>query len=463
MKYGVFFISILLGPALAFGQTLPACQDVEYAKSHISERDFFLRSLKYKLVQDSKKSIANITASKNFLVECKTKNCKDFYQNFLNVLSEQMHLAKIVKAIVQKGGIQRVNARQVIKISSVLERIQNKTLQPKDIASFKSDGFNYSIDDQQKALQLWQHIYVKTVTHLPPDAHFQTSMDDTNLFFRQLSHDLIALNPLLAFLTEADLADPQKIFAVFDKLVQFNQDFLSYVDEMQTRHSSTFWSYLNLTAQDHEMGLVNFTNYANRVVEQYSRTETDQKILCSAWKDLEKQQRRRIVTSIGVGTAAAVVCGVGIWSGVGTIPAAAICSFTVADGLWGARRGYKDSDIAYLSRFAGIQTQNDGTFSEGVLSLAESKKQELQGDVVFLINIVGIIPVFKAMKMTHQGSKGTLFDLIKIPGSDGFVSTVESQSANIGYGLLILQESDALNQQMNIEINNLTSNALMRY
>ncbi|MBY0385673.1 hypothetical protein K2X05_11000, partial [bacterium] len=321
MKYGVFLVYILFWQTSVGAEVLPACQSVDYAESNLAERDFFLRSLKYKLIQDSKKSIANITSAKNFLVQCQTKNCSDFYQSFVDVLSEQMHLAKLVKAIVQKNGIQKVNPRQVLTISGILQKIKSGKLLPTDIASFKNESFEYSKEDQEKTLQLWQHIYVKTVSHLPPGSDFQTAMSETNIFFRQLSHDLIALNPLLAFLNETDIADPQKIFAVFDKLVQFNQDFLSFVDEMQTRHENTLWSYVNLAMPDHEMGLVNFTNYANGVVEQYSRTERDQKILCSAWTDLKSQQRHRIITSIGVGTAAAFVCGAGIWSGVGTVPA----------------------------------------------------------------------------------------------------------------------------------------------
>lgn len=455
-KFGVWFISILF-VCSAGGETLPACEATDYAESNASERDFFLRSLKYKLIQDSQKSMQSITSAKNMLVQCHAGSCPEIYDSFVAVLSEQMQLAKMVKAIVKKGGLQRVNARQVFTVSGVLKKIQSGSLQPSEIGSFTIDGFEYSADDQQKTLQLWQYIYVKTVGHLPPRSSYQASIDDTNLFFRQLSHDLIAVNPLLAFLNEKDLSDPQKIFSVFDKLVQFNEDFLASVDGMKTRHNTSFWSLLNLTADDHEMGLVNFSNYANGVVEQYSRTETDQKILCSAWVDLKSQQRRRIISSIGVGTAAAVVCGVGIWSGVGTIPAAAICSFTVADGLWGARRGYMDSETAYISRFAGVQALSDGTFSEGMLSLSESKKQELQGDVVFLINIIGIAPVAKALKMAQTGARGKLFDLVKIPGSDMVVSTIESQSANIGYGLLILQKSDMLNRQMDRELNELIS------
>lgn len=457
MINGVLFALIVIWNPFAHGQTLPACNSVGYSESQISERDFFLRSLKHKLIQDSQKSIKNITGAKDLLVQCQAGGCVELYQSFVDVITEQMQLAKMVKAIVEKGGLQRVNARQVFTISGVLKKIKNRSMRPSDIGYFKNEGFVYSQEDEEKTLQLWQHIYVKTVAYLPRGSYFETSMDETNLFFGQLSHDLIALNPLLAFLNEMDLAEPQKIFAVFDKLVQFNQDFLVSVEEMQTRHSTTFWSQLNLTAPDHEMGLVNFDNSANGVVEQYSRTENDQKILCSSWTDLKTQQRRRIITSIGVGTFAAVVCGVGIWSGVGTVPAAAICSFTVADGLWGARRGHKDSEMAYLSRFAGVQTLSDGSFTEGVLPLSESKKQELQGDVVFLINMIGIIPVVKALKMSHRGSRGKLFDLLKIPGSDIAVSTIESQSANIGYGLLILQESEMLNREMGLELDNLTN------
>ncbi len=455
MKFGVCFVAILFIFCAVRGETLPACELTSYAESNASERDFFLRSLKYKLIQDSQKSMQSIASAKNMLVQCQAGSCPELYESFMAVLNEQMHLAKMVKAIVKKGGLQRVNARQVFTVSGVLRKIKSGSLQPTEIGSYSIDGFEYSKEDQEKTLQLWQHIYVKTVAHLPQQSHYQASIDATNLFFRQLSHDLIALNPLLAFLNENDLSEPQKIFAVFDKLVQFNQDFLVSVEDMKTRHSTTFWSTLNLTSPDHEMGLVNFSNYANGVVEQYSRTETDQKILCSAWVDLKSQQRRRIISSIGVGTAAAVVCGVGIWSGVGTIPAAAICSFTVADGLWGARRGYMDSEIAYISRFAGVQALSDGTFSQGMLSLSESKKQELQGDVVFLINIIGIVPVARALKMAQPGVRGKIFDLVKIPGSDVVVSTIESQSANIGYGLLILQKSDMLNRQMDRELNEL--------
>ncbi len=458
----IFFLLFTFGLA-SEASVRPLCQNTPLIESDLSQREFLLRIMKDKLLTNSQKSLENLSKAKMYLSNCHTSSCQSFYQDFVKVLDEQMRLSKMVRAIAQRSGLQRINARQAYTNKLVLTLIRDKKLPPSAIADFRIDGFSFSEAEKEKSLQLWQHIFVKIVSETPSKTDFATTQKKTNQFFLQLSNDLLAMNPLLAFLNEDSLLSSDKIFSVFDQLIRFNQDFISAVDGMQTRHVNTFWSYLNLTATDHEMGLVNFENYADKVITQYSRTENDLQILCSAWYDLERQQRKRILTSIGVGTAAAVVCGVGIWSGLGTVPATAICSLTVADGLWGARRGYQDAEIAYVSRFAGTQLLADGTFSEGVLSFEESEKQNLQGDIVFLINLIGVIPVAKAISTAGKGLRGTLFDLIKIPGSDVIVSTVESRSANIGYALMVIQQSEVLSENMDLELTALTSNALLRY
>jgi hypothetical protein len=234
---------------------------------------------------------------------------------------------------------------------------------------------------------------------------------------------------------------------------------------LKTNHKQGFWSYLNLTLPDHEMGLVNFQQLSMIEIENYTKSHNssakrDLGILCSAWQDLQTQQKRRIRSSIGMGFASAIVCGVGIWSGVGTAPAAALCSFSFADGLWGARRGYLDSQLAHNSFYAGREFFLDGTFADGVLSKGRSLELENQADVVMLINLLGVIPVIKAVATAGKVGRGSILSLFKLPTNDVAGSALESKSASLAYIMMSLRGVEAVQEEFALDYKELEAKLL---
>lgn len=453
----------LLTSSLAMGDINATCSDIEYRASDASQRAYLLRNIQHKLVTDATASIANIREVRDFWSACTNTHCRASIDQFQDTISSQMYVSKIIKAINEKGGISGIRSRSHQMVQNILTQIKNNSLRPEQVGEFNINGFTYSHEDKQRVLKLWTNIFVRVVNSLPPRTRYFEIRDGVKDYFKQSAHHLVSLNPLLAFLNEDSLRDRQGVIDAFDKLIEFNQSFLETAQNYQTRHSNSYWSYLNLTVPDHEMGLVNFPNQADQVILRHTQLAADRPILCNAWADLKRQQRARIRTSIGVGFATAVLCGVGIWSGVGTLAAAAYCSFAIADSLWGARRGFLDAQTAEASLYAGVQLLDDGTFSEGFLTPQESATQTSQGHIVFMINMLGLIPIGRAIATAGGATRGSVFQLFKLPGADLTVATIESKSSNIAYVLLLLRGSEAIQRELTLETETTLQHLLVAY
>ena len=464
MKHIVIGLMLLVLGEKIFAQDSQICESTAYIRSTPEERFQLLLETSSLLVTGAQESIQNLSRAKTYLTSCRSQNCENYQAEFLNVINEQIYISKIIKAILKKSRVTlNHRTRSPLTIYNVLKMIEDKTLRPSNIAIFDVAEFEYSNSDKSQALKLWTNVFIRMVDKAPEDSKLRDVIKKTNNYFKQLSYDMIAINPLLAFISERNSTSIAEIGRGFDKIIAFNRDFLSKVTDMETNHKTGFWSYLNLTLPDHEMGLVNFPGVITKVVQTKVTNQAEKTAFCSAWKDLERQQRRRIRSSIGVGFGTAVVCGVGIWSGVGTLPAAALCSFAIADGLWGARRGYLDSQIAQSSLYAGVKLYSGGAFTEGFLSPESSARQRTQGQIVFLINMLGLIPIGRAISTTVKNTRGSSLDLFKVPSADLTVSTIESGSSNIAYTTLVLRGSEALQSEFQDEISRLGNRALIQY
>ncbi len=453
-------LGILVLTTNVYASSPSICENIQYIESTNEERKLLLNHTLKTLISGAKESVDNLTTVKIFLTQCQSYECDNYQAEFKKVLLQQIYVSKLIKAILKKSSVSIIHrTRSPLNLKQVLQMISDRSLKPQNIAQFELEGFSFDHKDKQDALKLWTNVFVRMVNTAPKKS-LKHIVGLTNKYFKQLSYDTIAINPLLGFLNEDQAKDIAEIEKAFEKLIDFNQDFLKQVSGMQTDHKSTFWSYINITLPDHEMGLVNFPTVIANVIKSNGDTNSKIKTLCSAWKDLQTQQKIRIRASIGVGFATAVVCGVGIWSGVGTLPAAALCSFAAADGLWGARRGYLDAKIAQSSLYAGVKLYANGEFGQGFLSPESSARNHTQGKIVFMINILGLIPIGRAVATTVKNVRGSSLDLFTIPSADLTVSTIESGSANLAYATLVLRGSEALQNEFQDEIYRMNAVAL---
>ncbi len=460
MKAVILVLTNFLAIISSYADTDSICLDSAYIKTNLAERSELLVKVKAKLTDQASKSIENLRHARNYLFSCRNEECKIFQDQFLGSLSEQVHISKVIKAIVHKSNF-RVGpkSKKPMTLKVALALIRDQKLEPEHVANFNIEGFSFSVDEKHRALRLWTNIFVRLV-NTSPNSTYRSVKRKTDNYFKQLSYDYLSTNPLLAFVTEADLNQFKNLRRPFEKMIEFNKEFLEQVGNYKSFHKTSFWSYLNLTSPDHEMGLVNFSEVISDVIELNITSNSNKITLCSAWIDLKRQQKIRIRSSIGVGFGTAFLCGVGVWSGIGTLPAASLCSFAIADGLWGARRGSLDNNMAKASQYAGVKMLDGSTFSEGVFSPETSARKAAQGQIVFLINMLGLVPVGKAIAATAKSGRGGFLDLFKIPGSDLTVSTLESASSNLAYATLVIRGSEAIQNEFKEEISRMVWLAL---
>lgn len=438
------------------------CEAVKYIKSTPTEQTRVLNYIKRSMMYDAKESIKSINQTREYLSNCETFECEQMLQSFQNILVQQMHVAKIVKAINKRNGI-NIKSRSYadFKVSRILTMMSEQKLYPNLIADFNLEGFNFSSEDRQDALRLWSNVYIRmAILH---NNDYRLTLSKTKKYFKQLSYDLMAINPLLAFLTDESVLDSQQIIMAFDKMIEFNNYFISQVEGFKVNPQDNLGSQFNLSNKDHEMGLVNFPIYMGRLIDIYRNDDAQKITLCSSWKDLVDLQTKRIRSSIGVGFSMAVICGAGVWSGLGAPVAAATCLPAVLDGLWGARRGLLDARISHAALYSGVKLYKNGEFSEGIMTPELSASKTTQGHIVFMINVLGLIPIGKAVAATSKHSRGALFDLFKVPSADVAVSTFEGVSSNVAYATLVLRGSEAIQNEFKNEISRLTIQALSGY
>lgn len=453
----IFSLALMAALTIAsqptFANTLPICQEQAKGSDSPEMRQILLSGIKQDLINSSNSAkMSLIEAQKCFSSSANNTTCPEFRNTLLKILQDQVQLAKLTQALTWRN----VNHLQRMSLTAWIHELDMEKLSAEEVANFKQPGFTYSPSDKAMALTLWKRIFVQysdiylkekdlTVDQQSCQAAKRIPItivsERVRQYFAQISAELVRINPLLAFVTEDSLKDYNQIHAAFGKLIKFNQDFAQTVSGYETEHSTNFWSYLNLTINDHEMGLINFPNQAQNVI--MSMGEEKHSEACSAWAGLESQKSLRVNSSIGVGFSTAVICGVGIWSGVGTLPAAAYCSFAMADGLWGGYRGFDDARLSRNSAYAGRVFTFEGKVSRGIRDFEEAAQLSTQGNVVFLINIVGLLPVMKGVSAAAKGSKGELIALAKLPASDSAVSYGESNSSSIGALMTLVKKSDS--------------------
>lgn len=416
------------------GWASSVCSGYGVQKSTAPERQELLKDTKQNLILKANESIVSIQNAKKYLVDCQDRVCREVKQHFISALSEQMRISKML-TVLSKSDI--LFYEPVLKVELMLQRGE---LDADSVTTFNLAGFSFSEREKQMAFELWKKTFSEFIKDFKgpreqPSGSLQHQINDV---FSMASLQLVNMNPLLPFLTEAAISKPSELFKAFDKLIEFNHEFLAIVAGYRTEHKTGFWSYVNLAVPDHEMGLVNFPSQIEYTIA--TKPESSRKNLCNAWHDLETQQKWRVRTSIGVGFTAAVVCGVGVWSGVGTIPAAALCSFAVADGVWGSYVGIKDSNMGYYSAYAGkVLNMHDVEFSEGVQNTLDAKHLQASGRAVFVINMIGLVPIARSVMTVTKGVRGTLRSLIVVPSADVAGASSEAGTSRLVYVLLTLR------------------------
>lgn len=442
-----------LFPLVLMGQTESVCDSFAYEPSTPAQREALLNRTKAQLIDQAGDAMSSIENVVEDFSSCSDEGCAQFKESFLNSIREQFQMAKLTRALAERPRAMQGGIRSPRTVGELLVWIQNDYIHAQHVARTNIRGFHFSEQEERKIVRLWVHVFVKTALALPEE-RLPVIIEKVRAYFQSVSENLNYMNPLLAFLDEEDTESFEGILPAFDRLIQFNEDFIQTIQGLQTRHRRGFWSYPNLTLRDHEMGLVNFPDQIEEII-QVENDSTMKRSFCNAWSDLKNQQTRRVRSSIGVGFATSVICGVGIWSGLGTLPALLVCAPALADGMWGARRGFLDSRLAAQSLQAGRQIFGDQSFSEGILTRAQSHSQQRRANIVFLINMAGLVPVGKSLAFTHAGSRGRPHDLFTLPASDVSVSITETSAANIVYLTMAYRGVEALTFEFQEELDQL--------
>lgn len=364
-------------------------------------------------------------------------DCDVFHDELVANIVRQMKASKIVRAIIEKrhAQISRVSRNGFINV------MNENNLKPEHIANFNIQGLSFSEEEKEQTLYVWKQAYLEILKQEITDGslsrdqnscmsyQFDPSHEIDNKIrdlFKSINGQFMKNNPLLAFIREGgNQSIDQKIVGAFQRLIQYNESFEEHVNTYRFDHADNAYTLVNLTIEDHEMGLLNFTEAAQSVIQRMP--EASRGNACASWDELKQIQERRVRTSIGVGFGTALVCGLGVWSGIGTLPALALCLPAIGDGLLGGYRGLRDSDVAELSRYAGRSLGSD----RQIRSMEEAVALRDQGKVVALVNFLGIIPIARAVGTVKLGARGNIRSLAILPTNDATVSFVEINAAKL--------------------------------
>ena len=365
------------------------------------------------------------------------EDCKTFHDELSANVIRQMKAAKIVRAIVEKKyvPITRVSRNGFINI------FNDDTLSPEHVAQFQIRGLTFTQEEKEETLYVWKRAYLEILNHeiisgqfgrdrnSCAEYQFQSSTPIEQKIvelFKHINDEFIKNNPLLPFINEGgNQSMDQKIIGAFNKLIQYNEEFGSMVESFRFDHADNAYTLVNLTIEDHEMGLLNFSEAATKVIKRFP--EASRANACASWEELKNIQERRVKTSIGVGFGTALVCGIGVWSGIGTLPALALCIPAIGDGLLGGYRGLRDSQVAELSQYAGRSLGSD----RQIRSMDEAIALRAQGQVVALVNFLGIIPIARAVGTVKLGARGNITSLAVLPSNDATDSYVEINASKL--------------------------------
>ncbi len=464
----IFILLFSLVGSRAYAQNLASCSSYAYTRSSAEHRSELLTELKASLLTESQEAAASLSQARRFIDTCTDEACNQFRTNFYAVLVDQVRTAKMARAIAERGPGLFAYLRAPRTLVEFIQRKERGTLRPENVARFEVPGFTFSEQEKQETLEIWYHIFIRTAGRMGVTTNVRDIYMETQRYFRLRNQELIEMNPLLAFVSEDILHNPRQLSQAFNRMINYNEQFLRRIEQFETSHSTSVGSYATIWINDHEMGLVNFSGQADRLLSTLE-DQSDIDVMCSAWHDLKRQQTRRVVTSIGVGLGTAIVCGVGSLSGIGTAGAAVLCLPALADGSLGAWRGRADSNLSYNGFFAGREIDLNGDFSHGLLTYENSSVLDHRGDVVFLVNLLGLIPVGRAVQAAHAveslRNAGTavarpqLYQFFALPASDMSVSGVEVNAANISYLLLLVRNFEFFAVDFSQELEALRVNA----
>jgi hypothetical protein len=305
-----------------------------------------------------------------------------------------------------------------------------------------ADG-DFSEDDKSYTLRIWYQVFI-AYANTTENQNLKDVLDRTKEFFSGITQAMIQTNVLLGFFQTSRDIHPEGLLDALYKIRDYNNNFSDRISRFHIEHREGLLANLALFVPDHEMGLVNFLHVVDETLEDQNGSSTYDRF-CSARQDLVRQQRVRMRTSIGVGFGVAVLCGVGVWSGVGTVLAAAPCYAALADGLLGGTRGVINANLSRNAFYAGRNFSARLSDSEGIFSFAEQQAGISSNRFIAAVNFIGLIPVARSIQAVRaQGARralahaisqrGTVVDLVQVPSVDFTVSFSESQS----YGLAIM-------------------------
>lgn len=458
-------LTLLVGLVPASANDLPVCKDIQGGRNDDSIRERLLSGVKENLLKSSNEAKQSIKSSSDCFNNESDEQCKNFHDVLMKSISDQFQMAKIATALGSKD----YSAILKLKVKDLTALIDKNKIHPTKIANFSNKSFTYSEKDQNLVFDVW---HLALLTEL--DDQVKKSQDQNSKLscydfenqiakqtlekikrnFSGVANQMTTINPLLGFLTEQNHQDPKAVAAALKKLEKLNADFIYSIEGLKTQQSNSYLSFVNLAVWDHEMGLVNYPQQANEVIAGLPVAERAN--ACASWDYLTFQQSTRVKSSIGVGFSTSVLCGVSLWSGVGTAPALALCTPALMDSVWGAFVGYDYSNVSFESAYAGRKFGIQ-SFSGGLRSLEEAENLTRQGQIVSLINLLSVIPVVKGVSHATKGVRSSIKELVKLPTVDVSVSMTESNSGQIVKWIFAIKSAEILTLNMRKEFPNLQS------
>jgi len=442
-------IVILIFGVLSLGRTSGAsetliknyCQQYPDGETTAKKRIDLLLATQNRLIEAADHARASLEQAANcFNSDNEDDFCATFTADLMNLLADQMFNSKIAKSI----GEHRNSSLSSPSVNATLNQINRDKILPDSIANFNHPNFVYGEADKDLVAKLWSSTFVDLVNGEIIEKNLQPSRESCSRFNfestnairtkvakigAKVAGEFVKANPLLAFLNDRTVHEPEGVKRALLRLAEHNDEFAEKTEDMEVEHSDGLVSQFNLALGDHEMGLVNFPGFAFQ--EIFSLPKEERADACASWEHLKNQQSQRVKSSIGVGFTTALGCAVGIWSGIGTVPSLIACTPAVVDGLWGGYKGHVDASIANLAKFSGKRYNSNGRFSGEIFSDAEARDRVTQGRLVMLVNFMGIVPVARGVALATKGSRGTAKSAVKVPLTDSTVSGFEMSVARV--------------------------------
>jgi hypothetical protein len=431
------------------------CADFNYSSSSAAERVSLLRRVQDELLVRSENSDRQLTSFIDLIEDCESTDCRAWLAQVIGIVREQYRVSKVAQAIAESGQNFFRNRHREVTIATIIDRVEAGQVQPQHVADFSVADGDFSEPDQVYAFNMWYRIFIAFAND-PATAGARDAIRKTKQYFARVSQALVQTNVVLGFIRSERSLNPAELLTALRRIRDFNADFADRIENFRVEHRQGLLAKLAIFVRDHEMGLVDFLHVVGDVINSAEQSETYHRF-CSARQDLLRQQRVRVRTSIGVGFGTAVLCGVGIWSGVGTIPAAALCAPALADGALGGARGALNTTLSHRALYAGRDYSEGLLDTEGVISFATQQAAMGRNRFVAAVNFLGMVPVGRALHavrlrdaqqalLATTRQRGTVVDLVRVPSVDVTVSFSESQSYGVAFMLMAIRGVEWLSE-----------------